>query len=98
MLALNAGVDARDAIRCDRMSVWDELTREEQVRIGRRAQAILNDEAFILATREAEKRLVAEWKECADPEEREGLWARVKGLAEVAHQLRALQDSGAVAE
>lgn len=79
------------------MSVWDDLTREEQVRMGRKAEAILGDEAFLLATKEAERQLVAEWKAATSQAEREELWGRVNAIGEVASQLRKLQDSGAIA-
>jgi len=71
----------------------------EDIRMGAEAKALLNNEAFVQATRRIEDKCVAQWRGsfADDVEEREAAYQLLQALDHLKTELRILLDNGAIA-
>lgn len=71
-----------------------ELTREEVIARGRRAQEMLSDPVLEECFEEAKKRFHAEWLDTTDPQKQMAAWAKTHALPAVAEILRRIAAEG----
>lgn len=83
------------------MSVFDfgeeEAPLEQQVAMGYRARALLDDEVVEQAFERAERNILQAWKNAVDRDHRESCWAMIHVVGEVRKQIRIIADDGEIA-
>jgi hypothetical protein len=68
-----------------------------EIETGVAAARLLQDETYLEAVQVARNAIHQEWEHSSSPEEREELWARLRGVEQVNVVLRAMQSNGEMA-
>lgn len=76
------------------MNTPEELTPDLVIEYGEAISRLLNDTAVGRVFDDLDARYIRQWKEAADPVERELLWAQVRALGEFRAVLEGTVQSG----